>query len=54
MGGHNLPSYLIEQVKELINQDRKIQAVKVVRETTGWGLVEVKEAVDALAKELEE
>ncbi len=35
-------------VKTLLEKGRKIEAVKLVREATGWGLKEVKDYVDAL------
>lgn len=38
------------QVRALIAQGRKVEAVKRVRETTGWGLKESKDYVDALAR----
>ncbi len=34
-------------VRDLLAQDQKIQAVKLVRERTGWGLKEAKDYVDA-------
>jgi ribosomal protein L7/L12 len=54
MAAKELPSNLQETVKELLRKKRKIEAIKVVRETTGWGLKQSKDAVDALAKELGE
>ena len=38
------------QVRALIAQIRKVEAVKRVRETTGWGLKESKDYVDALSQ----
>ena len=52
MTAKNLPSDLLGKVKELIKKRRKIEAIKVIREGTGWGLKEAKDAVDALAKEM--
>jgi ribosomal protein L7/L12 len=37
---------LEEQVQRLIADGRKISAVKLVRETTGWGLKQAKDFVD--------
>jgi ribosomal protein L7/L12 len=41
-------------VKQLLFQGRKIEAIKLHRESTGAGLAESKTAVDALEKELRE
>jgi hypothetical protein len=41
-----------QEVADLILKGRKIQAIKVVRETTGVGLKEAKEMVDLLQAEL--
>lgn len=38
----------VDEALVLIRDDRKIQAVKVVRERTGMGLVEAKHVVDAI------
>ncbi len=53
MSSNELPSHLRAKVIELIKQNRKIEAVKVVRETMRWGLAQSKDTVDNLAKELE-
>ena len=37
-----------EEIRALIRQDRKIDAIKLVRERTGLGLAEAKDAVEAL------
>ncbi len=37
-----------DEVRELIRQDRKIEAIKRVRDRTGLGLAEAKDAVDAV------
>ena len=37
-----------EEVRELIRQNRKIEAIKRVRDRTGLGLAEAKDAVDAV------
>jgi len=42
------------QVRALIAQGRKVEAVKRVRETTGWGLKESKDYVDALSEVVQE
>ena len=36
------------EARELLAQGRKIQAVKLVREQTGWGLKQAKDFVDSL------
>jgi large subunit ribosomal protein L7/L12 len=36
------------EVRQLLARNRKIQAVKRVREATGWGLKEAKDFVDSL------
>ena len=41
---------LEDQVRALLAQGRKIEAIKRVRKTTGWGLKKSKDYVDALAK----
>jgi ribosomal protein L7/L12 len=41
---------LEKQVRALIDQDQKIEAIKLVRRITGWGLKESKDYVDALAR----
>lgn len=40
-----------ERIAELIQQGRKIEAIKLLRETTGIGLKEAKEAVEQLSGE---
>ena len=37
-----------EEIRALIRQDRKIDAIKLVRERTGFSLAEAKDAVEAL------
>lgn len=37
-----------EAIRELIRQNRKIDAIKLMREKTGLGLAEAKDAVEAL------
>ena len=41
---------LEDQVRALLARGRKVEAVKRVRKTTGWGLKESKDYVDALGK----
>jgi len=41
---------LENQTRALIDQDQKIEAIKLVRQTTGWGLRESKEYVDTIAR----
>ena len=36
------------QLKALVAQGQKIQAIEMVREQTGWGLKQAKDYVDAL------
>ncbi len=45
---------LEDQVRALIAQGRKVEAVKRVRETTGWGLKQSKDYVDALSEVVQE
>lgn len=37
-----------EEIRELIRQNRKIEAIKRVRDRTGLGLAEAKDAVEAV------
>ncbi|WP_081997510.1 ribosomal protein L7/L12 [Sphingopyxis fribergensis] len=37
-----------EEIRELLRQDRKIEAIKRVRDRTGLGLAEAKDAVEAV------
>ena len=37
-----------EEIRALIRADRKVEAIKLVRERTGLGLAEAKDAVEAL------
>ena len=39
---------LTAEVRQLLARRQKIEAVKCVREATGWGLKESKDYVDAL------
>ena len=39
----------MDEVLSLVRQNKKIQAIKVYREITGYGLKEAKEAVDRMA-----
>ena len=45
-----LPSDKKDEVLGLLKAGKKIEAIKVYREATGFGLKESKEAVEALAK----
>lgn len=38
----------LPEVRALVGRDRKIEAIKRVREYTGWGLAEAKQYVDRL------
>ena len=42
------PDELTESVISLLKEHKKVEAVKVVRESTGWGLQECKDYVDNL------
>lgn len=44
----NVPPYVQAEVVNLLAQDHKIEAIKRLRETTGLGLKECKDLVDAL------
>ena len=44
-----IPDDLYREIQDLLRKDGKIEAVKRVRERTGWGLKEAKDAVDAVA-----
>src|ERR1700730_15357880 len=48
--GQPAASDLEERVRSLLNQGRKIEAIKVFREATGAGLAEAKEAVEAVER----
>lgn len=39
-----------EEIRTLIRADRKIEAIKLVRERTGLGLAEAKDAIEALER----
>ncbi len=41
-----------EDILDLIRQNRKIEAIKLMRERTGLGLAEAKDAVEALERDL--
>ncbi|MFI7454167.1 ribosomal protein L7/L12 [Nonomuraea sp. NPDC049714] len=43
------PEELDGALRELIRRDRKIQAIKLLREHTGMGLKQAKDAIDGLA-----
>lgn len=45
-------SELIDEVLQLLTEDRKIEAIKRYREGTGLGLAEAKQAVEALERGL--
>lgn len=46
------PQGLDEQVRLLLLQDKKIEAIKVYREATGYGLKEAKDAVESIESKL--
>ena len=41
-----------EDILDLIRQNRKIEAIKLMREKTGLGLAEAKDAVEALERDM--
>jgi len=47
-----IPPEIDDQLKNLLAKNRKIEAVKLVREHTNWGLKEAKDYVDKLALSL--
>ena len=44
----------VEAIKQALFQGRKIEAIKLYRESTGKGLADVKEEVEKLEKQLRE
>ncbi|MGC7098781.1 ribosomal protein L7/L12 [Amycolatopsis lurida] len=46
--GVTLPEPELDEVRALLDEGKKIKAIKAYRELTGAGLVEAKEAVDRL------
>ncbi|MBI3829144.1 MAG: ribosomal protein L7/L12 [Planctomycetes bacterium] len=40
-----------DEIRRLLREDRKIEAIKVYREATGCGLKEAKDAVERIAAE---
>jgi ribosomal protein L7/L12 len=42
------PTVVVSQIRDLLAQDRKIEAVKLVRILTNWGLRDSKDCVDSL------
>lgn len=49
----DLPDGVREEARGLLSSGRKIEAVKVVRDGTGWGLKGSKEAVEGLQYEVD-
>ena len=47
-GSIRLAPEVVEQAKALLAERHKIEAIKLVRERTGWGLKESKDFVDGL------
>jgi hypothetical protein len=47
-----LPGSADAQVRALLQERRKIEAIKVCRESTGLGLKEAKERVEAIEREM--
>ena len=48
----SLPSALVGEIRKLLEEGRKIDAIKKVREETGRGLKEAKESVEAIEDEM--
>ena len=48
----DLPESVLEEIAEQIRAGRKIEAIKLMREATGLGLKEAKEAVEDLERAL--
>ncbi|MDY7076212.1 MAG: hypothetical protein SXV54_04725 [Chloroflexota bacterium] len=48
-GSQELPPQIVSQVRDLLARDRKVEAVKLVRILTNWGLRDSKDCVDSLA-----
>ena len=46
-GMYNVPAELQDQVRDLLSGARRLAAIKLVRDWTGWTLLQSKEAVDA-------
>ena len=49
---YNAPAGPSEQIKALIMQGKKIEAIKLYREQTGLGLKQAKDYVDALERQM--
>lgn len=41
---------VLSELKTLVSEDKKIEAIKKLRQTTGLGLKEAKEYIDSLSK----
>ena len=52
MIGQPLPPEAETEIRTLLQQRRKIDAIKLLREHTGLGLKEAKDRIDALDREL--
>lgn len=46
--GLSLPQHVVQYVQRHHNRDNKVAAIKAVREQTGWGLKDAKDAVDLM------
>lgn len=51
-GPSGLNHSLSPEVRQLVRDKQKIQAIKLLREQTGWGLKEAKDRVDAYEQEI--
>ncbi|KAA3646230.1 MAG: hypothetical protein DWQ07_08385 [Chloroflexi bacterium] len=47
----NLPPYVEDEIRSLVEDGRKIEAIKRVRELSGAGLKEAKDYIDYMAKQ---
>lgn len=47
-----IPAERHDQITDLLRQNRKVEAIRLYRETTGIGLKEAKDAVEEIAKHL--
>ena len=54
MSAKKLSPEVRSKVIKLILKDRKVKAVKTVREATNWSLKRSKDAVDAIIEELKQ
>lgn len=46
--GLTVPQHVVEYLQRHHNRDNKVSAIKAMREQTGWGLKDAKDAVDLM------